>query len=101
MNRILSRYKNVFDNELGTPKNVEVTLTVKSDAIPKFCRARLIPYALKDRVQKELERLVTERILKPKPDNSVHICGDYKQTVNKVSNCDKIQFQGPRTYLLY
>ena len=47
-NRILSRYKSVFDNDLGTLKNVEVTLTVKSDAIPKFCRACPIPYALKD-----------------------------------------------------
>ena len=65
MNRILSRYKSVFDNEVGTLKNVEVTLTVKSDAIPKFSKACPIPYALKDRVEKELECLVTEGILKP------------------------------------
>ena len=83
-------------------KNAEVTLKVKSNAIPKFCRARPIPYALKDRVGKELERLVTEGIIENishsewaasvvpiiEPDNSVRICGDYKQTVNKASNCE-------------
>ena len=102
-NNIISRYKSVFDKELGTLKNVEVSLKIKADAIPKFCRARPIPYALKDRVEKELERLVTEGILKPishsewaapivpviKPDNNVRICGDYKQTINRASNCDK------------
>ena len=65
LNNIISRYKSVFDKELGTLKNVEVSLKIKADAIPKFCRARPIPYALKDRVEKELERLVTEGILKP------------------------------------
>ena len=103
LKKILSRYNSAFNNELGTLKNVEANLTVKSDAIPKFCRARPIPYALRDRLEKELESLVTEGILKPishsewaapivpiiKPDNSVCIFGDYKETVNKASNCDK------------
>ena len=103
LNNIISRYKRVFDKELGTLKNVEVSLKIKADAIPKFCRARPIPYALKDRVEKELQHLVTEGILEPishsewaapivpviKPDNNVHICGDYKQTINRASNCDK------------
>ena len=40
-NNILSRYKSVFDKELETLKNV---------AIPIFCRARPIPYVLKDRL---------------------------------------------------
>ena len=52
-------YKSVFY------KSVEVTLTVKSDAILKFSRAHPIPYALKDRVEKEPECLVTDGILKP------------------------------------
>ena len=34
-----------------------------------------------------------------KPDNSVCICGDYKQTVNKASNCDK--YPVPRTEDLF
>ena len=106
LNNILSRYRSVFDKELETLKNVEVTMKIKSDALPKFCRARPIPHALKDRIEKELERVVTEGILEPishsewaapispivKPDNSVRICGDYNQTVNKDRIIIKLQF---------
>lgn len=35
LNNILSRYSSTFDKELGTLKNVEVTVKVKSDAILK------------------------------------------------------------------
>ena len=58
LKKILSRYNSAFNNELGTLKNVEANLTVKSDAIPKFCRARPIPYALRDRLEKELKVLL-------------------------------------------
>ena len=55
-------YESVFDKELATLKNVEVTLKVKSDAIPKFCTTHPISYALKYKVEKKLECLVTEGI---------------------------------------
>ena len=36
---------------------IEAKLSVKSDAVPKFCRARPVPYALKEAIEKDLERL--------------------------------------------
>ena len=51
-------YESVFDKELATLKNVEVTLKVQSDAILKFCTTRPISYALKDRVEKNLNVLL-------------------------------------------
>ena len=115
LNDILSRYGSVFDKELETLKNVEVTMKIKSDARPKFCRARPIPHAFKDRIEKKLERIVTEGILELishsdwaapifpiiKPNNSVRICGDYNQTLNKDPVMIKLQFQGLRAYLLH
>ena len=70
---------------------------------PKFCKARSVPYALRDKVDQELDRLVAEGILEPvqyaewaapivpvlKSDRSVRICGDFKQTVNKASSVDR------------
>ena len=90
-------------------KNVEVSLNIRSDAIWKFCIVCPIPYVLKDRVEKELECFFAEGILKSisysewatplvpivKPDNSICVCGDYKQTANKASSCD--QYPVPMT----
>ena len=64
--------------------------------------ARPVPYDLKAKVEKELDRLQSEGIISPieftewmativpvvKQDGSVRICGDYKCTVNQVSKLD-------------
>ena len=82
---------------------MKASLTLKENAQPKFCKARPVPYALKERVEKELERLESEGIIQkvdhsdwatpivavPKGDNSVRICGDYKVTVNPQLEVDQ------------
>ena len=69
---------------------------------PKYFHARAVPYALKEEIEEELDRLVKngvyQQVLHSKStapidtvieDGSVRICGDYKLTVNKVVNTDK------------
>ena len=46
IDKLLQKHEVLFKDELGTMKNIQVRLCVKSDALPKFCRARLAPYAL-------------------------------------------------------
>lgn len=78
-------------------KNIEVSLNIRSDAIWKFCIVCPIPYLLKDRVEKELECFVAEGILKSTSYSEwatalvsiVKPNGNYKQTANKASSCDK------------
>lgn len=103
LNKILSEYKTVFNKELGTLKDVEITIPINPSVKPKFFRARPVPYALKEKIEIELKRLVDQGIYEPitssqwaapivpvvKPDGSIRICGDYKQTVNQVADCDK------------
>ena len=100
---ILNKYKSVFTEQSGKVKGVNATLTLKENAQPKFCKARPVPYALKDKVEKELERLENEGIIQkvdhsdwatpivavPKGDNTVRICGDYKTTVNPQLQVDQ------------
>ena len=92
----------VFDNSLGTMKGAKAHIYLKDDVEPKFCKPRPVPYALKDRTEQELDRLVQEGILEPvevsewaapivptvKNDQSIRICGDYKVTVNQASKLD-------------
>ena len=55
IDKLLQKHEILFKDELGTIKNIQVQLCVKPDAIPKFCRARAAPYAL--RPEKDLMRL--------------------------------------------
>ena len=36
---------------------VTAKLHIKSDTVPKFCRARAAPYALRDAIEKDINRL--------------------------------------------
>ena len=101
---VLDRHQNVFKPELGTLKGYKAQIFVDEDAQPRFCKARPVPYAMKKKVEEELERLEAEGIIEPiqfadwaapivavlKADGkSVRICGDFKVTVNRVSKLDR------------
>ena len=71
---------------------------MKDDVAPIFHKARPVPYSLREKVDKELDKQLGAGILKkversewaspvvivPKPDGSVRICSDYKVSINKV-----------------
>ena len=73
----------------------KATLQMHSETILKFHKARPVPFAIKEAVGAELDRLECEGILKkvnhsiwaapivavPKKDGRFRICGDYKVTV--------------------
>ena len=102
LGQLLDQYSEVFDNSLGTMKGAKAHIYLKDDVEPKFCKPLPVPYALKDRIEQELDRLVQEGILEPvevsewaapivpilKNDQSIRICGDYKVTVNQASKLD-------------
>ena len=101
--QLLCEYKEVFAEGLGKLKNIVLNIPVEPDAEPKYFRARAVPYALKEYIEIELDRLVKNGVYQQLPqskwaapvapvikeDGSVRICGDYKLTVNKVANVDK------------
>ena len=60
LNYVLKHHECVFVKELGLIKNIEAILKIKPNVTPKFHEARPVPYALRERVTKELDRLETE-----------------------------------------
>ena len=103
INAMLAKHSKLFEGGLGTLKGYKAKLHIDQQAVPKFCKARPVPYAMREKVEEELHRLVHEGILKPvqyadwaapivpvlkKDGESVRICGDFKQTVNKVTSLD-------------
>lgn len=111
--QLCDRYSSVFQSELGMLKGIKAKLHVKKGAVPKFCKPRPVPYALRDMVDKELSKLETEGVISPasysewaapivcipKKDNSVRICGDYKVTINPGLEVE--QYPLPRTQDLF
>ncbi len=99
---LLNKNAEVFAPELGTPKDMKVRIPLNPDAKPKFFKARTVPYALKDKIEKELDRMVKSGVYEPveysswatpivpvpKPDGSIRVCGDYKLTVNQAAEVD-------------
>ena len=96
-------FPQVFEEGLGTLQWYQARIHVDPKAQPKFCRARSVPYSLRDKVEKELTRLQEEGTLEPvemaewaapivpvlKSDKmKVRICGDFRVTVNPVSKLD-------------
>ena len=88
----------IFREQLGTITGLKAKLHIKSDAKPKYCKARNVPLALTKEVEDEIDRLEKNGIIKsvstsewaspvaivPKPDGTIRLCGDYKSTVNPV-----------------
>ena len=61
LEQVLENHKEV----LGLFKGVEVKLALNPEASPTFCKARPVPYAMRERVEIELRRLEKEGILEP------------------------------------
>ena len=92
-----------IQRRLGTVTAHKVTLQVNSKAAPKLHKARPVPFAIKEAVGAELDKLEYEGISKkvdhsvwadpiiavPKKDGEFLICGDYKVTVNKFLDVDQ------------
>ncbi len=84
-------------------KDVTAQLKLKSDASPKFFRPRSVPFAIRDAVGAEIDRLEKMGILEkvdhsdwatpivpvPKKDGKFQICDDYKVTINPALDIDQ------------
>ena len=99
---ILDVNSSVFSPELGTLKDAVATIQLDPSTQPRFCKATTVPYPLKGKIEKELDRLVKQGVIEPvsfsewaapivpvlKKEGTVRICGDYKLSVNQASKID-------------
>ncbi|XP_021370583.1 uncharacterized protein K02A2.6-like isoform X2 [Mizuhopecten yessoensis] len=110
---VLDKHKAVFAGGLGKVKNFKAKIYVDQNEKPRYFKARPVPYALREKIETELDRLVQEGTIEPvemsewatpivpivKSDSTIRICGDYKVTVNQVSKLDNYPI--PKTEDLY
>ena len=101
-NKFAEQFPQLFSPGLGTYLGREFRIEVDPTVAPRYCKARPVPFTMRAKVDKELDRLVSEGTITPityspwaapivpvlKSDNSIRICGDYKLTANKAARLD-------------
>ena len=109
---ILAKYEALFEKRYGHIKVYKASIQVREGAQPLFLKARPFPYALKEKMEQELQRLEDERIickvsqsdwvapvvLVLKNDGSLRVCGDYKMTVKQCADVDSTLFLNTETF---
>lgn len=77
-------------------KRFKATLQLVDGAVPRYLKARPVPFAVRDKLKKEIDSLCKDGIIEPvtfsewaspivlvqKPNGEIRLCVDYKQTVN-------------------
>ena len=98
----MQKHAQLFNEGLGTLEGAKAKIHVDPTATPIFHKARQVPYALREKIEQDLERLQRAGTIEPvqysewailivpvmKSDGTVRVCKDYKLTVNKVSKLD-------------
>lgn len=90
-----SKYPQLFDNSPGKYKGKSIKLTFKKDYQPIQCKPYHVPFALKDKVDAEIDRLVrignleqvevsewATPVVPVVKGEGVRLCGNFKLTVN-------------------
>lgn len=94
---MIQHHQAVFSNDQGCIKEFKARIHTKPNTVPVFCKARPVPYALKEVAEKELNRLERVKVISkaeksewaslivtvPKADKTSRICGDYKVSINQ------------------
>lgn len=105
---VLKKYKGLFDESLGKFRYCDINLKVKEGVVPIFIKPRPVPFAYREKLEAELDRLEqlgvisriehsswgTPLVTVLKKDGSLRVCADYSVTVNKF--IDDVNYPLPR-----
>ena len=103
MGKLLEKYSELFKDDLGCARDVELNIPVDPAVKPIFYKPRTVPLAYREKVDAELERQIKEGLLVPvkwndwatpivtcqKASGEIRIAADYRLTVNKVTPLEK------------
>ena len=97
LDKVLNKHTILFHEELGLLEETTASILIEPQSQPRYFKARPVPYALRDKVEAELQRLQALKVITlvtysawaapivpvVKAGGSIRICGDYKVTINR------------------
>ena len=102
LQQVLEKYSGVFKEGLGELRDAKAKIYVDKEERPQFFPPRQVPFAIRQKVEEELDRLQSLGVIRPvqfsdwaapivpvmKKDGRVRICGDYKITINRAAEVE-------------
>ncbi|CAF4937693.1 unnamed protein product, partial [Rotaria magnacalcarata] len=108
LDQLIHHFAGIFKDELGCCK-IKAHLHIKNDIKSKFFKARSLPFAYRQAVELDLNRLVSANVLEPintanwaapivvvpKPGGKVRLCADFSTGVNQALDIDQYPLPKP------
>ena len=103
LQQVLEKYSGVFKEGLGELRDAKAKIYVDKEERPQFFPPRQVPFAIRQKVEEELDRLQSLGVIRPvqfsdwaapivpvmKKDGRVRICGDYKITIDRAAKVEE------------
>ena len=103
LENILKEHPEVFKPSVEKLKGHEANVMVERNSKPRFNKARPVPYAIRPKLEQELDCQQSKGIIRPgehskwavplipvvKSNGKVHLCEDFKVTINPVLEMDQ------------
>ena len=95
---LVAYFADVFKDKLGVLKGIKPTIAVEESALPRCHKPQPVPFALKDKVEQQLQKQVDEGefvlvdssdwaipiAVVHEKDDGIRICKDFKVSINPV-----------------
>ena len=110
---MLTKFATIFSDDPGEIQGFEANIQVADDAHPIFRKAYQVPFAIRDKVNTQLQAGIDKGLFSPvkssewaspqvrivKQSGDFRLCGNYKVTVNQVLDEISILFPPHKTCL--
>ena len=110
---VFSEFSDIFSDSLGCISGHEADIRLRSDANPKCVPSRPVPYAIRPLVDRELDRLEKDGIVKKvdsaewsspivvvhKKNGEIRLCADFKVSINKFIDPQQYPIPNPTDLL--
>ena len=101
LDNILKCYPSVFQDGIGSVKDIKASLYLKPDTKPKFMKPRPVAYSLKPKVEVELDKLESKELfIKLIQVNGLHLLWRFLRRILQFESVEILRLHSIQHYKL-